>query len=167
MLFNTERLIITPCTEDDAPFICELVNENDFIQNIGDKEVRSVEDAKRFIREKFLPGYQSDGISMYLVKQRTDDAPVGICGLVDRDGLDDVDIGFAFSEKFYGKGYATESAKGMLAHANETLGLKRIVAITHPDNDASGNVLQKIGLQYEGLINLPAYPEPSKYYVQK
>lgn len=148
------RLNLRELTLHDAPFILELVNEAGFLRFIGDKGVRTLADARNYVSRGPVDSYRRFGYGLYLVTLRNGGAAVGICGLVKRDTLPDPDIGFAFLSRHWSKGYAAESAAAVLAHARSTLGLKRVVAITSPDNVGSMAVLGKIGLRLDGKITL-------------
>ncbi len=158
-IIETERLALREVTTEDAEFILELMNDPGWIRNLGDKGFRTIEVVTEYIAERYTTSYEKFGFGFYRVALRDCDTPVGLCGLIKRDSLDDVDIGFGFMEKFWGKGYASESAAAMLDHARNTLGIERVVAITSPTNDASAKVLEKIGLKFEKIINLPEYGE--------
>jgi RimJ/RimL family protein N-acetyltransferase len=153
----TERLTLRTAADDDAPFVLELLNDPGWIRNIGDRGVRTLADARGYIAERFSK-------SLWLVVRNGADEPVGMCGLVDREGLDCPDIGYAFLARHSGQGYATEAAAAVLRHAREVIGLPKVVAITSPDNTASQRVLEKIGLRYVQIINLPGFDEPSAYF---
>ncbi len=139
--------------QDDA-FILRLLNEEGFLRFIGDKGVRTLADARDYIAQGPIESYRRHGFGLYLTSLRDDGRPIGICGLVKREGLSDVDVGFAFLSEFWSKGYATESAAAVLAYARDRLKLKRIVAITAMDNHGSIAVLGKIGLKFERLVRL-------------
>jgi RimJ/RimL family protein N-acetyltransferase len=155
-VLETERLKLRQLTGEDAEFVLELLNEPSFIKNIADRGVRTVSDARQYIVERFIAGYEKQGFGMYLVELKETGAPAGICGLVKRDELADVDIGFAFLPRYWSKGYALESASAIKAYALDVLGLKRFVAIVNPENAGSIKVLEKIGLKYERLLRLSA-----------
>jgi ribosomal-protein-alanine N-acetyltransferase len=152
---ETPRLRLRHLTRDDAPFILELLNEPDFIRNIGDREVRTLADARGYIQNGPVASYNQHGFGLYLVETRDDATPVGICGLLKRNYLDDVDVGFALRAGFRGRGYAFEAAAAVMRHGHQGLGLSRIVAITAPDNDASMKVLRRLGLEFERNIRVP------------
>lgn len=155
IVLETARLCLRRLTEDDAPFIFRLVNEPSWLRFIGDKGVRTLDDARRYLREGPLDMYARHGFGLYLVTTRKSDAvPLGMCGLIKRDELPDVDIGFAFVPESWGQGYAVEAANAVLAHAFTDFGLKRIVAITSLDNTASIRVLEKIGMRFERVIEV-------------
>jgi RimJ/RimL family protein N-acetyltransferase len=134
-----------------------LLNDPGWIRNIGDRGVRTLDDARAYIRDRFSK-------SLWLVVRNEAGERVGMCGLVDREGLDHHDIGYAYLARYSGRGYATEAARVVLAHAREVLGHETIVAITAPDNTASQRVLEKIGLRFVQMINLPGYEEPSAFF---
>jgi ribosomal-protein-alanine N-acetyltransferase len=148
---------------DDHEFILELLNEAGFLQFIGDKGVRTADDARSYIEKGPRDSYGRHGFGLYAACLR-DGTPTGICGLVKRDGLADVDVGFAFLSRHRSKGYAVESAAAVLAHARQVLGLQRIVAITSPDNFDSIAVLEKMGLHFEGMIRLSEYSPELKLF---
>ena len=154
-ILETERLFLRQFTADDASFILELVNEPSFIRNIGDRGVRSLEDAKRYIENGPVTSYARNGFGLYLVQLKETGESIGMCGLIKRPALDDVDIGYAFLPKFWSKGYAVEAA---LANKEEarSLGLKRLVAIINPDNESSIRVAEKLGMKFERMIQLSA-----------
>ena len=154
-VLETERLILRQFTLDDAEFILELVNEPSFIQNIGDRGVRSIADAMKYIENGPIASYARNGFGLYLVQLKESGKSIGMCGLIKRDGLDDVDIGYAYLPMFWSKGYAMEAALAVKEQAR-SLGLKRLVAITDPANMGSIRVLEKIGLRFEKTIRLAA-----------
>jgi len=153
-ILETDRLILRKLSADDAAFILDLLNQPSFIQHIGDRGVRTLEDARRYISAGAVASYAKHGYGLYLTLLKESEVPIGICGLVKRDALQDADIGFAFLPQYGSKGYAVESAAAVLAYARDTLGLKRILGITTPDNQRSIGVLEKIGLKFEGLVKL-------------
>ena len=97
--------------------------------------------------------YAERGFGLWLVERKIDRAPLGICGLVKREQLEDVDLGFAFLPRYWSQGYASESAKGVLQYARASVGLKRVVAITSPDNHASARLLEKLGFAHEAALD--------------
>ncbi|QDZ97877.1 N-acetyltransferase [Lysinibacillus fusiformis] len=151
-ILKTERLILRLQTTDDAPFILELVNDPSWIQFIGDLGVKTVEEAARYIENGAIRMYEQFGFCLYVVEKTEDQTLIGICGFVKRDNLEDVDIGFAFLPDYWGKGYAYEAASAVLAYGLDTLGFNRIVAITTQNNHASAKLLERIGLQFEKVI---------------
>ena len=163
-VLETERLVLREATEGDAPFMLELLNSPGFIEGIADRGVRTLDEARAYIRDRVLAQYAEHGFGMWLVTPKVEAQPVGLAGLVKRDVLEHVDIGYAFLERAWGKGYAQEAAAAVLAHARSALGLPTIVAITNPDNGASQRVLEKIGLRFLEMRELPGWDEPSAYY---
>lgn len=161
---ETQRLRLRQLQKDDAAFILELLNEPSFLENIGDKGVRTLDDARQYILTGPMASYDKHGFGLYLVQLREDFTPIGICGLLQRDGLDDPDIGYAFLPRFWSKGYAFEAASAVLTWAKNTLGLKRIVAITAPENHSSIRVLNKLGLQFERIVQLPRANAESRFF---
>ena len=153
-ILETERLLIRQLSTEDAGFILELLNEPSFIRNIGDRGVRTIEGANAYIVNGPVASYAKNGFGLYLVKLKETDESIGMCGLIKRDTLEDVDIGYAFLPRFWSKGYAFESARAVKEYAKNTIGLNRIVAIVDPENGGSIRVLEKIGLQFEKMVRL-------------
>jgi len=153
-VLETERLLIRQLSTEDAGFILELLNEPSFIRNIGDRGVRTIEGANAYILNGPVASYAKNGFGLYLVKLKETDESIGMCGLIKRDTLEDVDIGYAFLPRFWSKGYAFESARAVKEYAKNTIGLNRIVAIVDPENGGSIRVLEKIGLQFEKMVRL-------------
>lgn len=155
-LMETGRLALRRVTTDDAPFVLGLLNEPSFIRNIGDRGVRTIDDARRYIEERLIASYRDHGYGLYLVERAGDGAALGLCGLVRRPFLEDPDIGFAFLPAFWSQGYALESARAVMRHARRSLGLERVVAIVSPGNEPSIRLLRKLGLEFERMIRTPA-----------
>jgi RimJ/RimL family protein N-acetyltransferase len=153
-ILETERLIIRQLSVEDAPFIFELVNEPSWLRFIGDKKVRTIDDARNYILNGPIESYERNGFGLYLIELKETGAALGICGLIKRETLKDVDIGFAFLPKFWGKGYAVEAGAAVIELGKTAFGLRRIVAITSPDNHSSIKVLERLGMRFEGLIQL-------------
>ncbi|THD56146.1 GNAT family N-acetyltransferase [Phenylobacterium sp.] len=163
MILATERLILSELTAEDAPFILELLMSRGFRENIGDRGVRDLDGAKSYI-ERAQAGYAANGFGLWRCDITATGEAAGLCGLVKRDGLQHPDVGYAFLEAFWGRGYASESAAASLAYGRGTLGLPVIVAITTPANLGSIAVLKKIGLRNAGLMRLPGYDHDSAYF---
>jgi RimJ/RimL family protein N-acetyltransferase len=144
-VLETQRLVVRRFSLEDAAFAFELVNDPAWLQYIGDRNVRSLEDARAYLRKGALDMYERVGFGMYVVTLKSSGESIGTCGLIKRESLDDVDIGFAFLPQFRGQGYALESAAAVLDHGKRALGLKRIVAIVSPANHRSVAILEKIG----------------------
>jgi [ribosomal protein S5]-alanine N-acetyltransferase len=154
-IIEIERLNIRELVPSDSAFILELLNEPAFIANIGDRNVRNLPDAARYILNGPALSYESNGFGLWHVELKETKEAIGICGLIKRDSLEDIDIGFAFLERFWGKGYAFESALACLEFGRDEFEMKRIVAITIPGNSGSIKVLEKIGLKFEKMIMQP------------
>ncbi|MFC6632735.1 GNAT family N-acetyltransferase [Microbulbifer taiwanensis] len=151
---ETPNLVLRQLTETDAPLMLAILNDPDFLRNVGDRGVRTEEDARRYIADGPMAMYRQYNFGMFRVEHQ-DGTAIGLCGLVKRDGLDDVDIGFAFLPDYRGQGYALEAAQAVMQYGREVIGLRRIVAIAQPDNEPSVRLLEKIGLSAEKTIRLP------------
>ena len=149
---ETDRLRLRHLTLEDAGFILELVNEPAWLRFIGDRGVRTLEDARNYILTGPLESYQRFGFGLDVVELKADKSSIGICGLIKREALPDVDIGFALLPRYWGNGYALEAASAVLAWGQGELGLHRIVALTNPDNERSIRVLEKLGMRFEQLL---------------
>ena len=139
---------------DDAGFIVELLNDPSFLRFIGDKGVRTSDDARQYILTGPMDSYQRHGFGLWLVELKGSRISIGICGLLKRDTLTDVDLGFAFLPLYRSKGYAFESAAAVMDYASTVLGLSRVVAIIDEDNTGSHRVLEKIGMRFDRMIRL-------------
>ena len=148
----TERLIIRPFTGEDAPFILRLLNEPSFIENIVDKGVRTLDQAADYLAQGPLASYTAHGHGLWMVQHRTTGHPMGMCGLIKRDTLPEVDLGYAFVPEFWGLGYASEAAAACVAWGRDTLNLRGVLAIVSPGNAASIRLLQGLGFQFTGTM---------------
>ena len=148
-VLQTPRLALRRLGRDDAPFMLALLNDPAWLRFIGDRGVRDVEGARAYLEERIIPAYERLGFGLWMVEARADGQPMGICGLVKRDALEDVDLGFAFMPEFRGKGIACESALASRDYAVGALGLKRLLAITSPLNRDSIRLLERLGFAYE------------------
>jgi RimJ/RimL family protein N-acetyltransferase len=153
-VLETPRLVLRKFTSDDAAFILNLLNQPSFVRYIGDKGVRTLEDARRYIEEGPVQSYQRYGFGLYLVEQKQTTTPMGLCGLLKRESLEDFDLGFAFMPAYWSKGYATEAAQAVLHAAKNDWGLHRVVAMTAVDNHASMKLLGRLGFVFEGMTQL-------------
>ena len=166
-VIETDRLLLRKLSTDDAEFILDLLNQPSFIHFIGDRGVRTLDDARSYILKRLIDSYERFGFGLYLTLLKDNKAPIGICGLVKREMLKDVDVGFAFLPQYWSKGYAFESASAVLAYGRNTLGLKRIAGITTPDNHGSIRVLEKIGLKFEKMVKLSEDDIELKFFVSE
>jgi ribosomal-protein-alanine N-acetyltransferase len=163
--FETDRLLLQPTSEEDASFLLELLNTPKWLKYIGDRNVHSVEEARSYIFQKITPQFQRLGFANYTVVRKSDGAKMGTCGLYDREGLEGVDIGFAFLPQYEGRGYALESAQKILEIGFDVFMLEKISAITTRDNIASQGLLEKLGLEFRQMIRIPGDEEELMYYV--
>ena len=153
-VLETERLVLRRVTVEDDEFILELLNDPSWLRFIGDRGVRTLDAAREYISKTLVAMYERLGFGLYLTELKGEGVPVGLCGLIKRDTLQDVDIGFAFLPEFRGKGYGYESASAVMAYGKEAFGLKRLAAITSPDNHVSAKLLEKLGFRLEGRVKL-------------
>jgi RimJ/RimL family protein N-acetyltransferase len=166
-VLQTDRLTLRRLATGDAAFVLLLLNDPAFVRYVGDRGVKTIEAAREYIVKGPLESYARHGFGLYLVELTGTGEPLGMCGLVKRESLADVDIGFAFLPQYRSQGYAAEAAAAVLAHGREELGLRRIVAIVDPENERSTNVLQKIGLRFERMIRLArGEPEIRLYAIE-
>jgi RimJ/RimL family protein N-acetyltransferase len=163
-ILETKRLVLRRLTASDAAFILELLNEPAFLENIGDRGARTLADARRYIARGPVASYRKFGFGLYLAERKDSGTAIGICGLLKRESLDDVDIGFAFLRRYWSQGYARESAAAVMHYGWTKLRLPRIVAITKPTNQASIALLEKLGLRFEKSIPLPDHGGEKKLF---
>jgi len=154
IVLETERLILRHCTVDDAELILRLLNEPSFLENIGDKGVRTLEDAVRYLLDVPIKSYQLHGHGAHLVLLKESLEPIGTCGLIHRDQFEAPDVGYAFFPEFWAKGYAFEAASAVMEYGRRTLGLPNIIALVKPGNAGSIRVLEKLGFSFSKLIQM-------------
>ena len=162
---DTDRLRLRRFDASDAAFALELVNEPSWIRFIGRRDVGTLADARRYLEQGPIAMYACHGFGLWCVALRATGEAIGMCGLIKRDALPDVDLGFAFLPRHWGKGYALEAAEATMAYARGTLGLKRVVAILSQDNARSAHLLTKLGFVPEGTIAMPGDDEALALYV--
>ncbi len=164
-VLETERLVLRYFRADDADFVVRLLNEPSFIEYIGDKGVRTIEEAIQYLLTGPMDSYERFGYGLNMVELKDTGEPIGMCGLVRREILEDADIGYAFLEKYWSNGYAKESVEAVLEHARNTLRLDRIVAIVTPENHSSIKLLEKVGLTFERMIRMSDDDEELQFFV--
>lgn len=166
-ILETERLILRVMHPDDAPFYYELVNDPTWLEFIGDKGIRSVEAARSAILEGPLLMQERFGHSLYVMERKSDGQPLGLCGLIRRDILPDVDIGYAVRPAYFGQGYTYEAAAAVVAYARDALGIKRLMGITDPGNTVSIKLLEKLGLRLIESRDMPPNGRPTNIYARE
>ncbi|WP_317899622.1 GNAT family N-acetyltransferase [Aurantibacillus circumpalustris] len=154
-ILETERIRLRQFTEEDAGFIFKLLNTEGWLKYIGDRNIKTLEDARLYIMNSFILHFKKFGFGPYLVELKETNTPIGMSSLIKRDHFDDVDLGFAFLPEYIGKAYALEASKAVISYAKNKLGIKKLVAITNQDNIASINLLQKLDFKSEGIIKMP------------
>lgn len=166
-IFETERLLLEQAEIPDAPFFLKLLNSPGWIAQIGDRGIKTTEDATHYIRDALIKSYKENGFGLYKMIEKQEKQPIGICGLLKRPDLDYPDIGFAMLPEYEGNGYAFEAAKATLEYAETTLGLRVILAITIMKNTRSKKLLERIGLQQIDVINFKSKEECLLYSNEK
>ena len=164
IVIETERLDLRRITLEDAEFIHQLYNEPAFRRNIGDKNIKTVEDATKFIENSPLQDYKKQGFSMFLVALRSNNTPIGVCGLLKREYFEEVDLGFAFLEAYWSKGYGREAASSVMEYARTDMGLGKLVGITSAKNTSSIKLLERLKFVYDRTLTLPGYEGDSKLF---
>jgi ribosomal-protein-alanine N-acetyltransferase len=164
MILATARLTLRPLTPADAPFILELVNQPSWLRNIGERNVRSLEDAAGYIEKGPMASYARHGFGLWCAERTADQVPIGMCGLLKRDHLDIPDIGFAYLERYQGQGYGKEAAAATLAYAHGSLDLPRIAAVIDPANIPSIRIVEGLGMSYRGPILMPGDSREISFY---
>lgn len=154
MILETERLVIRELTARDAAFVLRLTNEPSFISNIADKGIRSLDDARTFLREGAWTNQARPGLGQFLVELKGDASAAGVCGLMHRQGLDVTDVGFAFLPEFWGNGYALEAASALIEYGRSELGIEAIVGLTTTSNSSSIKVLERLGMRFRRTVRM-------------
>ena len=164
MKIETERLTLKPASTDDSEFFLELYNMPKFIRFIGDRNLRTKEDAENYISNRFLPQFEKLGFGNYVVILKEENKKIGAVGIFEREGLDILDIGFSFFEEYEGKGFAYESASKLRDFAKEKFGIEKLSAITVKDNFSSQKLIEKLGLKFQKFVTLPNDEVELMYY---
>jgi [ribosomal protein S5]-alanine N-acetyltransferase len=164
IFLNTERLLLRPTLKQDAAFILKLMNTPKWLAHIGDRNVHSIEDAEKYIENRMKPQFERLGYGNFMVIRKEDGTKVGTCGLYDREGLEGIDIGFAFLPEFEKKGYAFEAAERMKQAAINDFGIKEIKAITVEYNIESRNLIEKLGLSFVKKFKMESDKEELMLY---
>ena len=162
IIFKTVRLMVRHAEAADADFFVALLNDPGWIANIGDRGVRTKADAVHYIEQRLQPDYARDGFGFFVVADAGE--PVGICGLIRREGLDAPDLGFAFLQRHVRRGFGLEAASATVAWARDVAGLDRLLAITGPDNPASIALLGRLGFRETGIVDVPSRADPSRLF---
>jgi RimJ/RimL family protein N-acetyltransferase len=148
------RLELRPLTVEDDAFILRLLNEPSFIEHIGDKQVRTPEDARTYIETGPQASRATHGFGLDCVKLKSTRQPIGICGLLKRDVLIYPDVGYALLPKFWSRGYASEAVRIVLMDAKQRLALERVAALVDSNNAASIRLLERLGFRFERMLEL-------------
>lgn len=160
MITSSARTVLREMTVEDASFIRDLLNQPSFLRYIGDRQVRTSDDANRIIEERYRQSYREHGYGLWVVQRAEDGAPIGICGFVRRDVLPHPDLGFALLPEFEGHGLACEAAEASLAYARSALGFSHVLAIATRDNTRSLQLLQRLGFRADGEVTMPGDEVP-------
>ena len=154
IIAETKRLLVSKLSLKDAPFFLKLVNTPNWLKYIGDRNLKTVKDAEDYLTKGTLKSYEEYGFGFYKLELKEDNnKPIGVCGLVKRDELENIDMGFAFLEEFEGQGFGFESSIAILKLAKEKFHIKKLLAITLPINTKSIKLLEKLGFRYEKRVN--------------
>lgn len=164
VVLETERLQLFPFDSSDAEFLYELMNQPEWIEFIGDRGIESIASAERYVEMKLKEAYRLLGFGLYLLRLKSDGTPIGMVGFVKHPELEDVDIGFALHSPFTANGYALEATQSLLNYARTTLNLPRVVAIVTPNNQRSIRLIEKLGLQYERVVQFVEGGEELRLY---
>ena len=162
---ETARLALTRLNDDDGEFIIRVLNEPSFLRYIGDRGVRTLDDARRYIQAGPAAGYARYGYGLMRVALKPGGRPIGMCGVLRRDTLPEPDLGFSLLPEYWSQGYAFEAADGVMRHAREVLHLGRILAITTTDNEPSMRLLGKLGFRFDRLVRLGEDPTELRLFV--
>jgi len=166
-ILETERIRLREFDSTDGELIFRLLNSPGWLKYIGSRSITNIADAVNYIENKLQKSYRETGFGFYLVELKTSGEKAGMCGLVKREGLDDVDIGFALLPEFENKGYAYESSEAVVKFAKDVLKVHKLAAITLPNNLPSVKLLEKLGMKFEKRINIPGDPEELLLYTME
>ncbi len=152
MIIESERAVLRKYTLDDTDFIINLLNQQSFIENIGDRGIKTIPDAEDYLKKSILNSYQQNGFGLNMVELKESKIPIGMCGILKRDTLDHADLGYAFLPEYCGLGYASEITETLIQSAKRLYNLEKIVAITNSHNKKSRKLLEKIGFKFDCMV---------------
>ena len=164
IIFKTNRLILREAELSDSKFFFDLLNSEKWLKYIGDRGIKTLDNAAKYINDKLIKSYKTNGFGLYVYELKESNIPIGICGFIKRDYLDSLDIGFALLPEYERKSYTYEISDAVMKFGRETLGLKKVVAITTEDNIASQKLLNKLGFGFKSYINEPETNEKLLLY---
>ena len=167
MLLETKRLALFKFTKEDASFLFELVHDPKWIKHIGNKSIHSLLDAEKYIESTIIPCYETLGFGLYVVKLKGQDTAIGLCGLLKRDWMEHVEIGYGFLTLYRRKGYAIEASTAIQNYAKVHLGIGSLAAITGVHNEKSNSLLDRLGMHFNRLISYPGETKKYKLYLNK
>lgn len=151
IVLETSRLNLRWASLKDVEFILSLLNTPGFLENIGDRGVRDLMQAETYLIDGPILSYQQNGFGLYVVELKDTGEAIGLSGMVKRPMLDFPDLGYAFLPRFWGNGYAVESAKAVVEHC-KSLGFTKLLGVVSPGNDASISVLEKVGMSFDSIL---------------
>lgn len=163
-ILSTQRLELSKITLNDAGFLLELMNDKAWIQNIGDRGIHNLEDAENYIRETFFKSYETYGFGFYVISLKSTGEAIGTAGLIDREGIEGVEVGYGLLPAYRGKGYAFEATQAIFNYAKSELNIEKVVAIVNPNNEKSIFLLERLGLRFEKMIQFPGEEKEVKYF---
>jgi RimJ/RimL family protein N-acetyltransferase len=143
--YDTARLTLTPLTLNHDAFIITLLNSPGWLRFIGDRKVKTADDAKAYITKIV----NSTQFKYWVAKLKDTGEPIGVITLIERDYLPHPDIGFAFLPAYAKMGYAFEGADAVMHGLALAMGLSRLLAITLRDNVGSIGLLKKLGFVFD------------------
>ena len=164
IILSTKRLILREAELSDSKFFFDLLNSEKWLKYIGDRGIKTLDNAAKYINDKLIKSYKTNGFGLYVYELKESNIPIGICGFIKRDYLDSLDIGFALLPEYERKSYTYEISDAVMKFGRETLGLKKVVAITTEDNIASQKLLNKLGFGFKSYINEPETNEKLLLY---
>jgi RimJ/RimL family protein N-acetyltransferase len=163
-ILETERLRLREFTPEDASFIIELVNSPGWLKYIGDRNIKTTDQARAYLENGPIKSYHDNGFGLWMAENKVINTPIGMCGILKRETLEHPDLGFAFLPEYMGKGYAFEAATATLTFAKEKLNVQTLCAITVPDNQNSIRLLEKVGMKFNRRICFPNNAEELLLY---
>jgi ribosomal-protein-alanine N-acetyltransferase len=164
IILRTKRLILREAELSDSKFFFDLLNTEKWLKYIGDRGIKTLDDAEKYINDKLIKSYRTNGFGLFVYELKDSHLPIGICGFIKRDYLDSVDIGFALLPKYERQGYTFEISDAVMKFGRRTLGLNKVFAITTKDNVASQELLKKLGFNFKSYINEPETNEKLSLY---
>ncbi|WP_096189620.1 GNAT family N-acetyltransferase [Evansella halocellulosilytica] len=147
-VIETERLTLRKMTLGDEEHLMEIFSDPVAMQYY--RSTKTNDEARKWIHWN-LDNYEKSGVGLWICELKDDGTFVGQCGIVPQtvDGQNEMEIGYLFARKYWGKGYATEAANASKEYGQNELNQSRLISMIYIENKPSIRVAKRIGMAFE------------------